>query len=45
MLLNQFENIRRLVKCLVFFLNSEELSKSEKEDLEILINQLIDKIE
>lgn len=45
MLLNQFTNIRQLVKCLVSLLQSDELTKSEKEDLNILIQYLIDKIE
>lgn len=45
MLLKEITNIRRLVKCLVSLMNSKELTSNEREDIEILIYQLIDLIE
>jgi len=45
MLLNQFADIRRLVKTLIFLSNSNQITSSEREDILVLINQLIDKIE
>lgn len=45
MCFKKFVDTKRLVKCLVSFLCSEDLTDDEKSDIQILIIELIEYIE